>query len=796
MSAEFVFLSENSWDRKEKAFLTLNDISNRDMEYAYEVFKNADGCRPIKLMLDYDKFLDNEPEDINEHLEDAVSTISKCEGFKHMPELLDNLAISNYSRWVKKNGADKFKVSFHFVFPEVRACFHECLGVAQTLHALNNGFDLSAFSGGLMRYALAKKPFDESNCEPEILQGKPEDFVLGIFNRDVKINAVCKKQNEPKPERKTKPADISKVENIRIKHIEEFIKRCYTKERATDYNSWFKVCCGILYCMGEEGIRLCDDFSALAYSGNNDNVYNDILNRVERCPNPITEKTLYFLAKEDNEDEYKKIMNEYPLINFDDWSQNGLARLIHAFKPNEFLYKDKDLYCFNGKFWEKDPHLLSHYISNEFKNLLKMYNSDCYDKSEIVDNCKKINQLGNHKFKDGIIREARDYFLNNDAKFDEKDYLLGFKNKVYDLNKHEFRDYLPDDYISMTCGYEWVEPTAEDLEEFNDLMISIFPNKDIYNTVKHILTTGLYGRCLEKFTLFNGSGGNGKGVLSAIVKRALGDYYGDLNNKILTEAIPDRCPELAKLQNKRIIFSREPDANIGLCNATIKEITGDSTIKTRMNHSNDTEIKIPATYILECNKRPKFSGEIEDADIRRLIDIEFQSRFTDRAELVDNQKIFKADPRFKSVEVLEKMKFCLLKVLFDFNKDYKGDIFSVVLPNVVKERTDEYLKKGSVFLGWFNEMYEKTNHKGDHITIQDVYNEYKFSEIYKSLSRNEKRSTTKAGLVQMFSSSVFFFKDYKERVKLNGNTTARNILIGWKMRPNDIETIEDACLGG
>ena len=39
--------------------------------------------------------------------------------------------------------------------------------------------------------------------------------------------------------------------------------------------------------------------------------------------------------------------------------------------------------------------------------------------------------------------------------FDSNYDLLGFNNGVYDLINHEFRPYKYDDYMTMTCGYDY-----------------------------------------------------------------------------------------------------------------------------------------------------------------------------------------------------------------------------------------------------------------------------------------------------------------------------------------------------
>ena len=55
-------------------------------------------------------------------------------------------------------------------------------------------------------------------------------------------------------------------------------------------------------------------------------------------------------------------------------------------------------------------------------------------------------------------------------KLDKNNYLIGFNNGVYDLNKFEFRHTKYDDYISIICNYDWIEPNNDELETMNNLI--------------------------------------------------------------------------------------------------------------------------------------------------------------------------------------------------------------------------------------------------------------------------------------------------------------------------------------
>ena len=72
-----------------------------------------------------------------------------------------------------------------------------------------------------------------------------------------------------------------------------------------------------------------------------------------------------------------------------------------------------------------------------------------------VTNCSKvIVKLKDSSYKDKIMKECREYFYDKTFmdKLNDKKHLIGFENGVYDLDRDEFREGLPDDYVSLSTG--------------------------------------------------------------------------------------------------------------------------------------------------------------------------------------------------------------------------------------------------------------------------------------------------------------------------------------------------------
>lgn len=512
---------------------------------------------------------------------------------------------------------------------------------------------------------------------------------------------------------------------------------------------------------------------------------NDINNLQALCPSCHNVKTKNYMA----------YLSDNKLIEYD------FAKKIFELAGDKFIYNQiddntYDLYCFNGKYWEKDDILLKKYISCElyqyYEELIKDQNQEC-NNNKINRLKTQINNLKSLSFKMKIIMAYREYGVKN-IDFDNKWWLFGFNNVVLDLKTHEFRNYEKDDYISITTGYDWIEPTDSQLNVMKKIISKIMPIKDEKRLYKEILSTSLEGRCLEKFIVFNGGGRNGKGLIDDLLLIALGYYGISANSSILFEKSKTGSnPEKANLHKKRLVIFKEPSAKSKFENSSIKEITGGGKFSARTHNEKKTEKILHNTTICECNKRPLFAEEPTDAEIGRIIDLLFRTRFTEKNEEVDEQNgIYPAVLEYKEVQFQEEHKYALVQILIKAHKKYSNRDYKFDIPETIKQRTAEYLEANCQLLEWFKDEYEITNEKNNILLIKDIYESFKFSEYYENLTKYEKRKLNYKYFIEYFSTNIVTKKHYKETYErriLKNRERFRNILFYWKKKESIIEPI-------
>jgi phage/plasmid-associated DNA primase len=227
----------------------------------------------------------------------------------------------------------------------------------------------------------------------------------------------------------------------------------------------------------------------------------------------------------------------------------------------------------------------------------------------------------------------------------------------------------------------------------NELLTKVFPFHEERKLYLTLLATGLYGKTLEKFVLANGSGRNGKGFTNELIMKTLGNYAYTCSNAVLLSSIKDGANQtIANMDHKRVVFYREPDTtnNQKLNTSTIKEITGGNEINARGLYSSNTKTILKATHILECNERPKMSGETDEAIAMRLIDIGFRSTFTKNLNDVDAENhIYEGDDSVKDVSFQDNHKFALFHILVEHWKEYlkANKNIDLFIPASVTERS-------------------------------------------------------------------------------------------------------------
>lgn len=741
-------------------------------------------------------------------------------------------------KYTKNIGDD---TSYHFSIPKICCSIMKMKSIIANFRKLNeNDFitktekgrkkyilDTSIYSVGFFRYPNQSKEM-EDDTKHKIIFGKMADFIVEHIPKDCyNIENICvvQKNEEKDEEVRTnnnnndvkvqndvkvtntiiennidKNNKIIEIENIIKKSVyykqfhtyRQFFDKCYKKIRFDNYEEWIKIGMALKNIYNDEGFALFNYGSSKSGAYDGDEITKKKYMSFEyNYDKGYNIGTLYKIAKEDNRSEYIKILEENSLI----LTEFEFAEKIKELAGDRFLYKyngdnNYQLYCFNGKYWTTSDILLRKFISTKLYQYYKDLINDVYFQSNEYHNYKNaVLSLKKLRMVKDTIERYKEFGVVDNIDFDNKWWLFGFNNIVYDLNSSKFREYSFDDYITITTGYDWVEPEISQIIKISSMLEKIMPVEKERNLLLILFATTLEGRPLERFIVMNGSGRNGKGCINDILLLALGNYGILANESILFEkSRTGSNPEKANLHKKRMVLFREPAEKSKFENSVIKILTGGGKFSARALYDNQTEKILHNTTFVECNKRPVFAEEPRIADIERLIDIYYRSTFTSDANLVDEtNSVYLQDPNLKNPEFQHSHKCALLKILFDQHKKYKNNNYRFTIPETIKTRTSEYLEMSCDILQWFKDEYYVTEDKNDILKLKDIFDKFKDSEYYYNLTKSMKRKYNYRYFVNYFRENILLKRYYRERYHPKPKMDIKNAIIKWKKLIDECE---------
>jgi phage/plasmid-associated DNA primase len=646
------------------------------------------------------------------------------------------------------------------------------------------------------------------------------DIPLNKTNKKslVSIKQTSESEEEPQTEKINYFLDNGFLQLIKTKKDHSN----FTKFGYAIYNTW-----------GEEGLNLylkmaeshSDNYDASVYTDR----YKDVISKVK---SNISVSTVFYIFQEYDAALYTKLManfrklklktdtaciNDYLEITIYSQTEFDFAKVLYEMYKDTYKCVDKEKkrwYYFNGVVWIEDKGItirtkisVEMFTKYEFiqSNIMDQMNGldqtgDIYEslkkKSKLISEIQK--KIKGTTVKNNIIKEAMDLFY--DAKFydklDNKPYLFAFNNCVFDLKTGLKINPNKDDYLSITCGYDYNDNYDPNLiVELNKIIYTILFDKELKDYYMSVLATGLCGVTLQKFHIATGTGGNGKSILNSLALDCVGKYGYKLKPAILQEDIKTGAnPEVANLHKKRLVISQEPDKNKKLKSSTIKEITGDKDLNARGLYSGDTVTKLSITLIMECNEMP-IIDETGGGIGRRLNTIPFELKaleakdYDNLTETDKNSgKYALQNTEYITDEFRTKYKQALFMILLGSFKKFVEDNYNILsAPKICLTKTKDYMATSDDIFCWFESYYEPLSTeelKTDTdipISLTKIHGLFTSSEVFRNMSKEQRRSYNRKNFLEKIENNLFLRKHVIYRdTSYNGTQLKTNSIIGWK----------------
>ena len=660
-------------------------------------------------------------------------------------------------------------------------------------------------------YKINKEEIIYKGLDGDILD-IPDEFYDLLKDENKQDNTAEIKEErliKQKEQNKLKPI-INDEEREKLYDDVDFILSKLNDDRFHEYDLWINFCFLLknLDLTGDEKEELFIKYSSKSKKFNK---YKDLqsFNNINKRDDGLTFKTLKYWFMCDNYDEYIKWIIEtesknnadnldilkYPISR--EFTSGEISDHFKKVYDNKFIYCDNKLYFFNGVYYEKDDknnsylsnfidsdfytHFINIYTHNEIiykKLVIKNQQDERLSKIKEINNdyLKKINSnFRKIIFRKSLIQDIINKITNNKQKFDRNPNLFCFNNKLYDLKQRKFIKPEASYFISMTAGYDYnddEEIKTNNINELNKILDTIF-NNEVKKSYFSVLSSGLVGELVQKFTVCSGGGGNGKSLLNKLYMETIGEYGYKLSPQILqSKAKIGACPELSNLHLKRFILTSEPDSECDINTSILKQLTGDDEINARNLFSDNTKTELFSTLVMECNDRPKFN-EVNDAILRRLINIPFVSKFVDEYQYNNyteeerkEKKIYLGNSNYEKREFKEQYKQALFDILVNNHLEnyFKNGIYKS--QEVINE-SNKYLSDSDIVFNFINENYKQIEDKKIFIKCLDLWDKFKNTDDYLKMPKISQRKLNKSEFIKRLENNLFigkFIKTNKDKI--------------------------------
>jgi P4 family phage/plasmid primase-like protien len=639
------------------------------------------------------------------------------------------------------------------------------------------------------------------------IRNKLEESPIRETQRD-RVSDLVTKREEEAARRAAILSVISTSDNPRTNTCDDLeqvqrLVEILAPERLDNYSDWIR----LGWCLRNIDHRLLDtwiDFSKRSpkyVEGECPRLWNSMRSH------GLGVRTLHMWARHDSPEKYREVIRQglYGLVTASITGvEYDVACVVYHMYRHEFVcsnIRTKTWYAFRDHRWRScdSAHALRKHLSIEvFAEYLGVQRAvaqragaslDEAEQKQLTQQTKKLAELAlklkSTKFKDNVIRECAELFYSEhfENKLDSNGSLVGFENGVLDLERLEFREGRPDDYVSFSTGINHIQyvPDHPCVQEINRFWESVHPDPAMREYVLLTLSSCLSGTIREeKFYIWTGSGSNAKSVTVNLIEKTLGDYCCKFPVTLLTNkraASGAATPEIARAKGRRFAVLQEPGDDERLNVGLMKELSGGDVVQTRELFKPPTEWKPQFKLFLLCNQLPQVPSD-DGGTWRRIRVVEFGSKFVERPD-PNNPREFPMDPELHSK--LDGWREHFAAMLIEAFKRYIQR--PIHEPAPVTACTRDYQRTNDHLADFIDSCIEKTPAADSTLRIDQAYaalRDWARAESIQ-LPRSQKRSCL-----------VKYLDRYTGRSQPSGTTALRASWPGLRLRQGDADANANA----
>ncbi|GHV32896.1 hypothetical protein FACS18949_05370 [Clostridia bacterium] len=311
----------------------------------------------------------------------------------------------------------------------------------------------------------------------------------------------------------------------------------------------------------------------------------------------------------------------------------GIARLFYDLHSGVicFVPECKTWFAYSRRRWVKEHGIyraqeLCKDFTQGFSEYALLYHADDSDMLKWAGSLTKRNN------RDGILKDAQSIAPVPLSEFDKDKLLLNCLNGTLNLKNFTLQSHNPQDRITKLAFVKYDPGATYDRWErfIDEVMCGERDTAAYLQKALGYACTGLMDyECF--FVLYGQSSRNGKTTLTESVGTVLGDYCITAQPQTFARRNSDgsaASPDTARLKGARLINIPEPEKEMTLNSALIKQLTGGDKYAGRYLNENIFEFRMEGKPFINTNHLPRVSDDTVFASGRAKI-IPFKKHFTE-----------------------------------------------------------------------------------------------------------------------------------------------------------------------
>lgn len=449
------------------------------------------------------------------------------------------------------------------------------------------------------------------------------------------------------------PIDIQqKIFNINNEEVAELVDILHPKRSENGFD-WSKVIAAL------KSLNLYDiayKFSSKCFEKHDDIEFDSKWS----SSNQLSIGIIYNFAKNDNKDEYFKIINKYKFKDLDfipdDFdSCDVLAKKICPFLEPRLKYSGQKWYSYNDEnnLWEIQENALlpiTNILTNGKNNTVNKLNQRSLNNQD-----KEVQKIIDITII-SIIKSRREWdsaskcsqvekILKNLLKVDDfhqklnsTPYQIPFKNGIFNAKDMTFREgILASDFVFSTVPYDYDTNliNQESIDSIHEDLNKIFALYDHKKYCMRFIGYSMLGipHIEQIFRYHYGRAGNGKSQLTNILMKIFPNLVKKVESKLFLKNCDKKHKFVQSFQSHKLCIIEEVPNGI-LNTDLIKELCDGNTTEAELMYGQSITYKINAKFIMNSNNllnADRMDGGVE----RRLEVIKFKNRFVDSEDEID-----------------------------------------------------------------------------------------------------------------------------------------------------------------